>query len=165
MKLSTKALIFDWGNTIMEDDSSEKGPMYQWKEVKLVEGADELLEYISKKYIVCLATNAGESNAQDVKKALKRVDVLQYFDHIYTSKDLGYNKPDPNFFIKMCKDLGLMAYDCTMIGDNYQKDIVGAKQINIRTVFFNRNTIQKGSFPEADFQIGSLKELLELLEL
>lgn len=148
----------------MVDFPGQEGPMYKWNKVALIPGALELLQSISKKYIVCLATNAGESNAIEVKKALSRVDALHYFDHIYTSKDLGFKKPDTNFYIKMCQDLGLMGYECTMIGDNYQKDVVGAHQVNMRTVFFNHKN-QEGEFKEADFIIGDLKELLALLEV
>ena len=45
-----KALIFDWGDTVMRDYAL-KGPMHKWDKVNLIPGVEELLESVQEKYI------------------------------------------------------------------------------------------------------------------
>ncbi|MCX7697760.1 MAG: HAD-IIIA family hydrolase [Bacteroidales bacterium] len=157
-------VVFDWGNTLMIDFPDEVGPMYTWKKIALIEGVDEILPYLRKKnYTLAVATNAGLSHGSDVQKALKRVHIAQFFSYIFTSRDLGYKKPDPLFFEIILKMVCITPNHAVMIGDNYEKDIVGAAHVGMHTVLFFPNYHESISFPKADFVIRNMKEIALIL--
>jgi putative hydrolase of the HAD superfamily len=155
-------LIFDWGGTVMAD-TGEPGPMYLWKEVAWVPGTKEALEEL-KEFRCCIATNAGISDGEAVVKALKRVGADIYFDHVFTSRDLGYAKPDPRFFQTICERTGYHPAECVMVGNSYGKDIRGAKEAGMHTVFFNPAGAE-GSFPDADAVITNMTRLPSIITL
>jgi len=93
-----KAIIFDWGDTLMRDFKQYSGPMAYWEKVELIEGAEHLLKSLSQNYVLCVATNAGDSDTSLMIKALERGNIHHYFKYFFSSKDLGYSKPNPLFF-------------------------------------------------------------------
>ena len=156
-------MIFDWGDTIMRDHPENEGPMAEWPKVEMVPFADMALKAMSKKYTCCIASNAGFSNTEQMRKALKRVGAEKYFMHFYTSIDLGYEKPDVRYFRMICEMSKIYPSECVMVGNDYHKDIVGAKAAGMKTVFFNEKQIPVDC-TEADEIICSLKELPEAIE-
>ncbi|MBS4061183.1 MAG: HAD family hydrolase [Bacteroidetes bacterium] len=156
-----KALVFDWGDTIMKDFSFP-GPMSGWAQVAWIDGAEEALMQLNKKYICIIATSADHSDTEEMKKALSRVGADRYFHYFFSQKELGYKKPDVRFFIEVMRQAGFESSACAMIGNLYEKDIIGAKQAGMRTIFFNENGLE-GAFPLADHQINRMEQLLDLL--
>lgn len=143
----------------MRDFPEKPGPMYLWDKVEWVPGAEEALKSLYKKYIMIIATNAGASNTQDMIKALQRLGADKYFNYFFSSKDLGYSKPDVRFFKSISKKTGIAPEKCIMIGNVYEKDIIGAKKSGMKTVFFNELIIKR-DFPKADKIINNLNELV-----
>ena len=160
--VNIKLVIFDWGNTLMRDNPELQQPMYMWGKVELIPSATEALEYLSKKYHLCVATNAGVSDTQAMIKALERVDIARYFFFFYSSIDLRVSKPLPAFFEKICHEIGIPPSQTVIIGNSYDKDIVGAKQAGLHTIFFDEWK-QANLNPDADRVIHHLKELTEIL--
>lgn len=155
-------LIFDWGDTVMVDYNKE-GPMYSWDKVECVSGVKQALIGLSQKYPCCIATNADYSGKQELILALKRVGIDKYFRNFFSSKDLGYEKPDKRFFLNIANEMQYQPVDCIMIGNNYKKDIEGAKNVGMKTVFFN-NEDKKGVYPAADMVISSMDELVVAIQ-
>jgi len=93
--MAIKALVFDWGDTIMRDLPFE-GAMKDWPFVSLFSGVEEILDHLKEDYLLVLASNAGDSSSNDIIKALKRVGVDHYFHHVFSSRDIGYEKPQLN---------------------------------------------------------------------
>ena len=156
-----KVLLFDWGNTIMVDFNLP-GPMYTWSRAAWVPGAETALNEL-KDHICCIATNAGESNAEAVKKGLAMVGADTYFKYVFSSWDIGFKKPDPQFFRIIVDALATTADNCIMIGDNYQKDIAGAKSAGMKTIFLDTKGDDK-AYPMADAVIRSMSELPDILK-
>ena len=161
MKL--KVLIFDWGDTVMRDYPECKGPMAEWELMEWIPFAEDALKELSKKYICCIASNAGYSDTALMIEALKRVGAEKYFNYFYTSKDLGYEKPDKRFFQKIAEEINVTPKECLMLGNDYNKDIVGAKAVGMKTIYFNEKLIT-GDFPDADIIINSMKELVNVVK-
>ena len=157
-----KILLFDWGNTIMVDFGLP-GPMYTWDRVAWVDGAEKALAALSSRYTCCLATNAGASTTPEVLMALKRVGAEKYFKHIFLAKEIGFKKPDKQFFRVIMDHFALPPASFVMIGDHYLNDCEGAKNAGLMTVFFNAKHL-KGDFPLADAMINSLDELETIIE-
>lgn len=152
------AVIFDWGDTVMRDFAGYDGPMVSWPRVELIPGADEALAILSPTYVCCLASNAGISNAALMGQALDRVAVRHYFHHLWTSKELGVAKPDPGFFLGITARLGLSPAECVMVGNDYVKDIAGARAAGLRTVWLNP-TGAAAPGTAADAVIASMADL------
>lgn len=134
------------------------GPMMNWEEVAWIPGAEELLKALSQKFTCIIATSAGHSGTPEMIAALKRVGADLYFHHFVSSKDLGYDKPDPRFFQAVAEKFGKQPEECIMIGNLYEKDIIGAKNAGMQTIFFNEKK-QEGSYPDADLIIFEMNEL------
>ena len=151
-----KALIFDWGDTVMKDFQEFSGPMAEWPHVEIVPGIEETLQALHEEYIICLATNAGASDALLVRKALERAHIDHYFTEIFTSKELGYHKPQVEFFESILRKLNLSAKECVMIGNDYMKDIVAAKEVGLQTIYLTEDV---GEYEYANAVIRSMDEL------
>jgi putative hydrolase of the HAD superfamily len=157
-----KILLFDWGNTVMVDFVFP-GPMCSWDRVDWVEGTEQAMEILSKKYPCYLATNAGASTTEEVHLALDRVDAGRHFKGIFLAEEVGFKKPDVRYFENIISALGVSAGSFIMIGDNYFNDCVGAKKAGMKTVLFNASRV-RGSFPLADAVIYSMEDLPEIIE-
>ena len=157
-----EALIFDWGDTVMRDYPEMPGPMFSWPHVELVPGVLQVLEQFSTKYQCDIATNAGCSDTIAMRKALQRVDAERYFRFFFSSKDLGYQKPDPRFFTAISTSIGIAASNCLMIGNSYDKDICSAQAAGMQTMFFNEKAIA-GHYPQAGTIFQHFDQLIQLL--
>lgn len=153
-----KAVIFDWGDTLMRDFPEKQGPMADWDVIEVIDGVPETLEALKKDYTLCAATNAGFSDTVLMQKALKRGKIEHFFDFFFSSKDIGYKKPDPRFFLHICLQLNLMPYECLAVGNDYEKDIVAAKTAGLKTLWFNEKRITKSA--NSTEVIFSIKELI-----
>lgn len=71
-------------------------------------------------YRLALITN-GPSAAQWEK--VRRLNVARLFDTVIVSGDLAWEKPDPRIFEMACRDLGVSAAQCVMVGDKLDTDI------------------------------------------
>jgi FMN phosphatase YigB (HAD superfamily) len=164
MKKCDCLLIFDWGDTIMKDMAT-KGPMYLWNDVEWVKGAESALKALSPEYLTCIATSAANSGTDEMHLALKRVGADKYFDFFHSARELGVNKPDPEFFRKVAEKAGFKPFRCIMIGDSYERDIMGAKKSGMRTIWIRHESEEKGPFKDADMIISDMTELAGAIDL
>lgn len=96
----------------------------------------EVLDYLSKKYKLFIASN-GMNEVQ--LKRLKKAQIYDKFDGIYISEVIGHNKPDKEFFeyiIKDIQDNDIKEY--IMIGDRYDTDILGARNLGIDGILISK---------------------------
>jgi HAD superfamily hydrolase (TIGR01509 family) len=158
-----KAIIFDWGNTLMRDFTEYPGPMAYWEKVEVIEGVESLLKSLQQNYILCVATNAGDSDTSLMIMALERGNIKQYFHYFFSSKDLGYTKPDPMFFKTIAGKIKVAPQECLMIGNDYTKDIEGALSIGMKTIHFEETKTNLTN-SKADFTINKIDQIIKVLE-
>jgi FMN phosphatase YigB (HAD superfamily) len=156
-----RALVFDWGDTLMRDFPRYSGPMAQWPDVELIPGVKEALAQLDGKYVCCVASNAGSSDAHLMKLALRRVGIDGFFQHFLTSRELGFNKPDVRFFREVAHRLKIEPGRGVMIGNDYARDIVPARSVGMRTVLLEAGSATE--YPEADRVIPSMGSLAATL--
>jgi putative hydrolase of the HAD superfamily len=152
-----KAILFDWGDTLMVDYPQFEGKMCNWPKVAAVEGAKETLIRLSKQYHLYLATNAQDSTLIEIESALQRVDLLAPLTGVFCKSELGVDKKSPEFYPTIVKRLGLPPSNILMVGDSIIKDITPAKQAGLQTVWLT----QSGSHSDADTVCTDLTTLLE----
>lgn len=131
-----KCLLFDWGDTIMKDFPKETGKMYTWKIVEAMPNAEIALQELSQHANCYLATNAKDSNKNDIIKALKRVNLHFYFMDIFCYKEIGHLKPSEDYFNAILEKLKVSNKDVIMIGDSLNSDIIGAQNVGIKGILF-----------------------------
>jgi putative hydrolase of the HAD superfamily len=109
--------------------------MADWPRVEAIPGAAEALEALSEIGIQCVATNATESDGAAVARALARVGLDKHLGHFFTSREMGVEKPDPEFFAEVARRLDLAPDRLMVIGNDYLKDIRPAEALGMATVW------------------------------
>lgn len=126
-----------------------------------VDGAKELLEYLSKKYRLCVASNS--IYAQQVNR-LKIAGLLEYFDKIFVSENVGFSKPQRQFFEKCFDELGGdLPCETVMIGDSLTADISGAHDFGMKTIWYNHLGLSVPEEKNYDYLVNSLLEIKRIL--
>ena len=101
---------------------------------RLYPGTALVLEQLAEKYTLALAGNAPAS----ITNVLDDLGVLRWFRHREVSGSIGIKKPDERFFRTILDKAGFTASEAIMIGDRLDNDIIPAKRLGIRTVWFRQ---------------------------
>lgn len=102
----------------------------------LFENTFEILNYLSINYKLHIITN-GFEEAQHEK--LSQSKIIHYFETITNSEMVGVKKPNPRIFNYALEQAGTQVDKSIMIGDSYEADILGAKNIGMDVIFFDVN--------------------------
>ena len=119
----------------------------------LFENAIQVLEYLQPKYKMHIITNGFEEVQH---RKLKNSNLLPFFDEIITSEKVGVKKPNPRIFEYALDITGAVNGESVMIGDNFEADILGAKNMGMQVIFCKFN----GEIATED--VSSVNNLLEL---
>lgn len=84
--------------------------------VPLMPYVKETLEYLSKKYILCVASSTRKIH---VLRELEEVGVAAYFKTFTTGDEVVHGKPDPEIYLKACNSIGCKPEECVGIEDSY----------------------------------------------
>ena len=123
-------------------------------------GAEEALQSLSKKYKLYLASN-GTARVQAGR--LKSAGIIPYFQEIFVSEEMGYNKPDPAYFDACFARIpGFRKDRAMMVGDSLTSDILGGIQAGIATCWVNPR--HKTGSIRPDYEIESIVQLEALLK-
>ena len=166
MQISDKTtLVFDVGDTLIKLDKNFSGKMINWPELEIVSGADHILKTLSQVFEIVIASNAEDSDAMDVKKAMQRVGLSSYIHQYFTVNELKAKKPDPLFYKNLMSALNKSADQLIMIGDDYQKDILSAVSVGMHTIWFNQlNRTATAQFPIQEKECFSLIEIPQIIQ-
>ena len=109
--------------------------------VRLNEGVITTLQQLKKHYELVLLTNGGTSNQQ---RKIKQTGLGAFFtsDKLFISEAIGFSKPDPRVFQVVQNQFTPDTQFC-MIGDHWEKDIVGAIRFGWKAIYLNSNNFQK----------------------
>lgn len=122
------------------------------------ENVYELLEKYKGK--ICLVTDL---TAHIQYRKIKKLNLEKYCNHIVTSEEAGREKPHPYVFMMALEKLNLKAHEVCMIGDSYKKDILGALNSNIKTIWFNHEHKNEETNHESTHTVTHFNEIIELV--
>ncbi len=122
------------------------------------DGLYELLEQYKNK--ICLVTDL---TAHIQYRKIEKLKLNQYCQAIVTSEEAGKEKPHPYMFILALQKLDLKADDVCMIGDSFKKDIFGASNLGIDTIWFNHEQKEENYEDKSIKEVKAFKEILELV--
>ena len=118
----------------------------------LIEGAYELLTELNKrKFHLQIITN-GFAEVQ--RNKLSKCSINHYFEHVFTSEEVGYPKPDIRIFKHAIRSSNAKKGKSIMIGDNWDTDILGARNYGIDQIFFSKNT-EKRDIPKQNTPLNT----------
>ena len=92
---------------------------------------------------------------------LRAAGLLDYFTPVIVSGDHGFRKPDQRLFTMTLEAMQLQPEEVLFIGNDMYRDVFGAQQFGLKTVFFKSNQgQQKYEGTEPDYIIYNFPELL-----
>ncbi len=86
------------------------------------------------------------------------------FDQVVTFDDTGERKPSPRPFQRALELLGIRPQEAVMVGDWPERDMVGAAQLGMTTVFARYGDTFGTVDSNADYDINDISELLEIVD-
>lgn len=113
-------------------------------------GAVEVLDYLDKKGVENVIYSNWFTKTQVGR--LKKIGLDSYFKEIIGAEH--YMKPSTDGFIEACGPF--KPNECVMVGDNYIKDIIGAKEAGLRTIYYS---------PKEDVNVPHIKRLVNIKEM
>lgn len=128
----------------------------------MLPGAREALEGLQKKYRLFLASN-GTASVQ--AQRLKSAQLEKYFEKIFISQDIGFNKPAKEYFD--CCFAQISNFDpkrAMIVGDSLSSDILGGQNAGIATCWVNADGGECTLAQKPDYQIKALSQLEALLQ-
>ncbi|MGC8823002.1 MAG: YjjG family noncanonical pyrimidine nucleotidase [Bacteroidales bacterium] len=125
---------------------------------KLFPKVKETLTYLKERYHLHVITN-GFNEVQYQK--LENSGIRHFFERIITSDSVGYRKPHTRIFEYAITSANARKTESLMIGDNWDIDILGAKEFGMDQVYFNPHHIEHNE--KATFEIYQFDELKNIL--
>ncbi|MDR1809710.1 MAG: YjjG family noncanonical pyrimidine nucleotidase [Prevotella sp.] len=125
----------------------------------LIDGATALLDTLKPHYPMHIISN-GFNEVQ--YKKIDSAGLSPYFDKIILSDHIGVNKPDPALFRHALNEIGMTATEVVMIGDNWNSDILGAKNSGIDQIWYNPNLNKPAGFVPT-YTVARLSEIPAIL--
>lgn len=122
------------------------------------DGIYDLLEKFKNK--ICLVTDL---TAHIQYRKIKKLGLEKYCNVLVTSEEAGHEKPHPYIFYMALKKLGLEPEEVCMIGDSFKKDIFGATNLGIASIWINHESKIENHDDELITEVQSFKEILELV--
>ncbi len=131
----------------------------------LVDHAYEMVEYLSKKYILCLASN-GPYEQQCNRIKIAKLDT--FFQYAFISEKLGISKPSIEFFERSFEELNkdreekILPEETMIIGDSLTSDMQGGINYGMHTCFFNLK--KKKEIPDdIEYVVDDLMDVEKIL--
>jgi putative hydrolase of the HAD superfamily len=108
---------------------------YKW-EFKVYNDALPTLQILKNRGLILgLISNV----AQDMEPTYTKLGLQPYLNFKVTSAEVGYDKPRPEIFLAALEKAKVKAGVALYVGDQYQIDVVGARDVGIKALLIDRN--------------------------
>ena len=152
-----KAILFDLGNTLIQERGEAKALPY----------TIEVLTELKSKFKLAVICNATTASLEKVKEIMQEAGILDFFNAVVVSTDVGYRKPDEHIFQITLEKLGVEPQEAIMMGNRISTDILGGNRMGMKTVLFKwSNKYQEKVTCELEkpsYTIYSLNELMPII--
>jgi 2-haloacid dehalogenase len=109
----------------------------------LLPGAEAFCRRLTNACTLAIVTN-GIAEVQ--RERLNHTAIRKYFPHVFISAEIGYQKPSPEFFEVVCRELSIEDRSRAVIfGDSLSSDIQGGINAGIDTIWFNPKGLPLGT--------------------
>jgi putative hydrolase of the HAD superfamily len=127
--------------------------------LQLYPDVKRVLNELQAKYRLALISDAQSCFALP---EIRAVGLEGYFDPIVISSHYGFRKPDPRLFQRSLDKLKLKPAEVIWVGNDMFRDIHGAKQVGIKSIFIDSNQGAK-SFENVapDYRVQQFEDVLK----
>ena len=101
------------------------------------------------------------------KEAWLRLCYLNFhhlFDAVVTFDDTGMRKPNPEPFRKVLEMLQIKPAEALMVGDWAERDVLGAAQVGMKTVFARYGNTFGTETSNANYDIDDITQLIDIVK-
>ncbi len=127
------------------------------RELKVIEGAEEVLKNIS--HPMCVASNAP---VQKTKRSLATTKLDKYFgENIFSAYTIQKWKPEPDLFLHACKEMKFKPSQCVVIEDSDLGVQAGIKA-GMQVLHYQSEETARPKLNQVQV-FSSMKELISLL--
>jgi HAD superfamily hydrolase (TIGR01662 family) len=124
---------------------------------QILPGTRDALERLRKEYSIAVISNADGK----IDAVLRRCGIVDCFQSITDSGNLGHEKPHPAIFEAALRQMKAAAAESLYVGDVYSVDYVGARQAGMPAVLFDvAGAYREREFPRVD-SLAGLEEWLK----
>jgi putative hydrolase of the HAD superfamily len=132
-----RALFLPYETTLSEPELDFRFDVYLTRYEKNWSLFDDVRPFLERfKHCKLGIVTNGDSKQQTAK--LTRTGILNYFQAVIISDEVGAAKPEPKIFLDACRALEVSADDCTFIGDRIDLDIEGSIAAGMDAIWLNR---------------------------
>lgn len=117
----------------------ERYTRYRADELELFPGALDLVRALREHG--CKLGIVTNGFAATHHEKVDRVGLRPYVDALFLADEMGMVKPDPEIFRYACRTLGSEPARTAMVGDRYDRDIIGAASVGLFTVLIDIHAI------------------------
>jgi putative hydrolase of the HAD superfamily len=136
----------------------------QWHGTHLepIPGVPEMLAFLRGKGVRLGLLSNG--NPLTDRKKIVDLGLTTAFDALFLADEIGMSQTDPRLFIHACERLNTPVEHSVMVGDLYERDILGAKQAGLFTIWVNRGngTLDAGA-ARPDAMVTSIVDTVRVL--
>ena len=161
-----------WGNALssiglddphLAERSAVNYNLYRKKYFALFPGALDLLTRLRDAGMKLGLVTNGVSETHTEKIAL--LELSDRFDAIFLADETGMVKPDPRLFVHACEKLGSRPAATAMVGDRYERDVAGAIEAGLFTIWMNlrREALPEGA-AEPDATVATIAQAGNVLK-
>jgi len=100
-----------------------------------IQPAKQVLSELKPHYRLGVISN---SLGRNTEIDLARTGLRDFFEVLVVSSEIGKRKPHPKIFQSALEAMEVKAEEAIMVGDNLQEDIVGAKNVGMKTVYLTQ---------------------------
>ena len=127
-----------------------------------IDGAREMLEEIYRDYDLYITTN-GISIVQN--RRIADSGIAKYFKGIFISEEIGFNKPQKEYFDFIFDKIeGFDKDGAIIVGDSLSSDILGGINAGIKTCWYNPKGLPSKAEITPDYVLADITELPNLLK-
>jgi len=129
-----------------------------------IKDAMNIIQSLKAKVRLAIISN-GMKEVQ--RPRLEFSGLLNYFDAVFISGELGFAKPQELFFAHVHSSIGMQTPkdSVLVIGDHLDIDVKGANDYGFRSAWFNPDGLNKMNGIIPHFEIKNLNEIVHLLHI
>ncbi|MBR4209108.1 MAG: class II fumarate hydratase [Lachnospiraceae bacterium] len=128
------------------------------------ERANEVVQELKKRKVrVVMATNPVFPEVATLRRMKWAGLSAEDFELITTYENIGYCKPNPNYYTEMARRLDIAPEKCLMVGNDVDEDVLAAKAAGMQVFLFTDHIVNRKNRDITEIPHGSYPELEEYL--
>lgn len=169
MEQKNLIIFLDCGDTIIDEGTEIRDEQDIVIHGNVIPGADIMVRTLAERgYRLAIV---ADGSAQSFKNLLTQHDLYDCFETLIYSETIKASKPSVRMFKAALGAMDLSERDCSrviMVGNNLSRDVKGANQMGITSVFLSWTTrypkVPADDLEVPDYTISTPLELIDLVE-